>query len=137
MKVRWTGGSLRLRITPTELAALVRGEEIREALRLPGGGVTWSIVVRPFAAPKTGITYTGPCPGGVLLNLAAADVERLARPDVEGVYFRSCPEDTEPGVSLAYFIEKDFPCLHPRPADALEPSAETFAPPPGFAERKA
>ena len=37
MKVRWTQNSVRLRITPTELHAIVNGETVREELRLPGG----------------------------------------------------------------------------------------------------
>ena len=38
MKVRWTGESLRLRITPGELAALERREAVAAALGFPGGG---------------------------------------------------------------------------------------------------
>ena len=36
-----------------------------------------------------------------------------------------------------YFIEKDFPCAHPRPAEAMEAPSECFAVPVGFAGRKA
>jgi len=37
---------------------------------------------------------------------------------------------------IRYFIEKDFPCIHPRAADALEGPSETFAPPPGFVSKE-
>jgi hypothetical protein len=38
---------------------------------------------------------------------------------------------------IRYFVEKDFPCVHPRPVDAMGEPSETFAPPPGFGVRKA
>jgi hypothetical protein len=38
--------------------------------------------------------------------------------------------------SLRYYIEKDFPCLHPRPAEASESTTETFEAPSDFAQRK-
>ena len=65
----------------------------------------------------------------MLLALSAADRARLAAPDAEGVYFQS------PG-GLRYVIEKDFPCVHPRGAEAREPVTETFQPPPDFERRK-
>jgi hypothetical protein len=48
------------------------------------------------------------------------------------VYFQTA--DSAP---FRYFIEKDFPCVHPRAAEALEPRTETFPPPPDFEARKA
>jgi hypothetical protein len=35
-----------------------------------------------------------------------------------------------------YFVEKDFPCAHPRTGDAMEKPSETFKPPAGFEARK-
>lgn len=37
MKIRWTDESLRIRITPYELTALVVGEPLRSTLAIPGG----------------------------------------------------------------------------------------------------
>jgi hypothetical protein len=37
---------------------------------------------------------------------------------------------------IRYFIEKDFPCVHRRAADALESPSETFAPPSSFVSKK-
>jgi hypothetical protein len=119
MKVRWMSGSLRLRITPTELALLAQDETVTEALGLPGG---WRIVLRPGAA------QTRLCSQSALVELALAgsDLRRLMEPDTEGVYFQ---QD-----GFRYFVEKDFPCAHPRPKEVTE-STEHFAPPEGFAAR--
>src|SRR5689334_5613183 len=120
MKIRWTKDSVRFRITPSEFAAIQRGESIREAICLPGLA-SWRVAVTPVA----GETRLGSEAGELRIYLGAADCGRLAEPDREGVYFQFDGE-----VALRYFIEKDFPCAHPRAADALEPQGETFPPPP-------
>ena len=122
MKVRWTESSLRLRITPTELALLETGEAIETRLCLPGAG--WTVRV------ETGAGAATLCAANAHLRifLGRADVVGLSDPANEGVYFTSG--------TFRYFIEKDFPCAHPRPADALEPTTEHFSVPPGFIERK-
>lgn len=127
MKVRWTENSLRLRITPTELEALRRGDALQTTLRLPGGG--WTAIVAPVAGGETFLCAEG-CE--LRLRLAASDVARLAAPDAEGVYFHI---ETDAG-RFRYFVEKDFPCAHPRTGDVAEPVTEAFTPPEGFAERK-
>ncbi len=122
MKVRWTEDSLRLRITPAELAALERGEAVAERLELAGGG--WAAVLDP-AAGRTGVAWAD---GVVRIGLAAEDVRRLAAPDAEGVYPHT------PGLRL--LVEKDFPCAHPHAPEAREPATERFAPTPAFLDRK-
>lgn len=123
MKVRWSRDSLRLRITPTELATITRGEEVGEALCFPGGA-DWHVAV--LAGAQTTLASEENI---VHIILSAEDRERLAAPDAEGVYFQA------PG-GLRFYVEKDFPCAHPRAAEALEPATETFAAPQGFEERK-
>src|SRR5215207_9087810 len=54
MKVRWTGDSLRLRITPGELAALERGEPVSEGLARVG---LTDEDVRRLAAPEAEGVY--------------------------------------------------------------------------------
>lgn len=126
MKVRWAKTSVRFRITPGELTALLAGETVEESLRLAASAV-WCAQILP-AAQQTGLHQDG---AALQIHLSPDDVARLAEPEVEGVYFES---GTTP--SIRYYIEKDFPCVHPRPAEAAEPQTETFAPPPDFAERK-
>lgn len=123
MKVRWTRDSLRLRITPSELAALERGEAVTEGLAFAGG--RWAVRLDP-AALETSVTWDD---GGVRVGVAAADVRRLAAPDAEGIY----PHAPQ----LRLLVEKDFPCAHPHAPDAKEPATERFAPSPAFLRRKA
>ena len=130
MKVRWTNSSLRLRITPSELAALLAGETVAERLAISTGGQNtpdggWAVFLGTTDAPS----YLNAFGTSVTLRLSQNDRNILADPATEGVY------NEQNGV--VFTVEKDFPCLHPRAAEALEPPTETFAPPPGFAERKA
>lgn len=122
MKVRWGRDSVRLRITPMELATLTRGGEVAEDLRFPGGAC-WRVAVG--AGTQTDLSSQS---GVAQIALSPADRERLAQPDAEGVYFQT-PD------GLRYYLEKDFPCAHPRAAEAREPATETFAAPQGFEER--
>ena len=126
MKVRWTGSSVRLRITPPELDAIVNGDTVREVLRLPGGG-HWAAQVVPTEG-ETGLSADG---SDLMLSLSRTDAQKLAAPNAEGVYFQ------QPGSpSLRYLIEKDFPCVHPRAGHLEEPATETFAEPADFRARK-
>lgn len=127
MKVRWTSDSIRFRITPGELEQLRAGQRIGITLRVPGSA--WEAAIIP-ADTDTSTTLCGAEPSGFTVYLASPDRDRLCEPTIEGVYFRTLDEEA----SIRYFIEKDFPCVHPRPAEAEE-ETETFAPPPGFAER--
>lgn len=122
MKIRWNRESLRLRITPTEMAMLLRGEEFGEGLGFPGGA-TWRVTVS--AGAQTALASEE---NTANITLSAEDRGRLAEPDSEGVYFQAG--------GLRYYIEKDFPCVHKRGAEALEPGTETFVPPAGFEARK-
>ena len=121
MKIRWTSRSLRLRITPEELASLQQRVPVSEELILPGG--RWSATIYP-TDHATGISLRRKGALGFLIS--AEDLARLETAE-EGVYFSA---GSDPPVR--YYIEKDFPCAHPRNSDAHEPVSETFAVPPGF-----
>lgn len=121
MKIRWTAQSVRLRITPAELAALERGEETLETLKFGNG--QWRASLGAGAA--TALSLEG---GELRVLLGPDDVQSLAHPETEGVYFSI--------EGIRYFVEKDFPCAHPRALEALESPSETFAPPPDFEARK-
>ncbi|MDX1933226.1 MAG: hypothetical protein SFU56_11520 [Capsulimonadales bacterium] len=127
MKVRWTEGSVRFRITPTELEQLRSGAAVRVTLRVPGG--KWEATVAPSASDgASDLSADGE--GGLRMTLGRPDLDRLCAPETEGVYFGT----SEGEIPLRFFIEKDFPCVHPRPSEAQEES-ETFAPPSGFKDR--
>lgn len=125
MKVRWSLDSIRLRITPSELEAIRRGESVQETVAFPGG-VAWSVTLCSCEHE----TMLASDAQEVYLSLSDADRARLACADTEGVYFqRGVPP-------LRYYVEKDFPCAHPRAAEAQEPTTETFSAPKGFEQRK-
>jgi hypothetical protein len=122
MKVRWTEESLRVRLTPTELATLIHGDEVVQRLDLGGGG--WEIHVTPSGG-VLGVAWKA---GVVVVSIPPQDVALLAEPDREGVYSHR--------PNLRLLVEKDFPCAHPHAVDAEEPDTERFAPTRGFLERK-
>lgn len=122
MKVRWTKSSIRLRITPEELERLRRGDLVEEELLL-GGVRVWQVKVAYNA--RTELRCDN---GDITFHLSRADIHSLCEPGREGVYF------SQDGVR--FYIEKDFPCAHPRAGEAEETPTETFAPPSGFEERK-
>jgi hypothetical protein len=126
MKIRWASTGVRFRITPSELNALQEGKIVEETLRLTDAAV-WRAQIRPVPTP-TQLHHEGAI---LQIQLSPEDTVQLARPECEGVYFES-----EGTLAFRYYIEKDFPCVHPRPAEAAEPKTETFAPPVDFAERK-
>lgn len=126
MKIRWTHDSVRFRITPTEMEAILHGKLVRETMPLPGGG-SWGAAISPGESSPTHLASEHT---EIIVYLAPGDRERLGAPDAEGVYFPG-----EDG-GLRFFIEKDFPCVHPRALEAAEPATETFPAPEGFAERK-
>jgi hypothetical protein len=126
MKIRWIRNSVRFRITPLELAAIERGDHVEETLALPNNA-SWSAAI----VPTSSATSLGFASNQLRISLSETDRQLLSEPEREGVYFGT---DDENG--LRFFIEKDFPCAHPRAAGALEPATETFAPPADFEERK-
>ena len=123
MKIRWNRTGVRFRITPSELDALARDEAVSEVLMLPGGG-HWSASLRVDDTAATRLTLDAA--GELRLFLAPADRDRLAAPETEGVYFTIETTNAPP---LRYYVEKDFPCAHPRAAEAREPAGETFPAP--------
>src|SRR4028118_328795 len=105
MKIRWTSNSVRFRITPSELACLEREEAISETLYLAGAQTWCAKIVATHG--KTSLWFEE---GTLRLALGTDDCKQLLEPEREGVYFQD--EDTS---AIRYFIEKDFPCAHPRP----------------------
>jgi hypothetical protein len=127
MKVRWTSESVRLRITPDELAGLERGEVQRQEVTFPGGS-GWAVRVEPESA-SLGLRWVE---GVLLVHLSRSDVERLTEADREGIYLGA---SSSSGIRL--LLEKDFPCAHPHSEEAAEPETGRFAPTPSYLTRKA
>ena len=109
MKVRWTENSLRLRITPPELEALRHRQVVIASLSV---GI-WEVFLE--AGPWDSQLLTRGAQ--IHVHLSMADLAALLEPSCEGVYLTRG--------DFAYYVEKDFPCEHPRPAEvALEPASE-------------
>lgn len=115
-------GVLRLRITPSELESLSEGKTVSEFLADDNG---WRVSLEIGAAAQFLIDGAA-----VRILIAKSDVSALAEPDREGIYFDA---DQQGGVK--FFIEKDFACAHPRPANGFDPETDTFPSPPGFKSR--
>ncbi len=124
MKIRWTSQSVRFRITPEELESLCHGQTVIDTLTLGREG--WTAVL------SCGLEHRSPiiAHGILTVILSSADVAKLLEPTAEGIYFTSVECGTR------YQIEKDFPCVHPRGGELLEPATATFAPPTDFESRK-
>lgn len=113
MKIRWTAQSVRYRIEPNELEALLQ----RERVEVQIAGV-WRAVLEQGEETQL-VTQAG----SLAIVLSSQDVLLLAQPDQEGVYFQ---QETPP---LRYYVEKDYPCVHPRASEAQELPSETFTQP--------
>lgn len=118
---------MRVRITPLELARLEGGLTVESALRL-GEECGWRAEIAAGADEATTLRQEG---GTLRMTLSPADLQRLLAAETEGVYFRH--EGMRP---VRYYIEKDFPCVHPRATDAQETPSETFDAPDDFEARK-
>jgi hypothetical protein len=123
MKIRWTNGSLRYRITPTELQNLVDGKPSQATLDIPG--TVWEARLEK-SEDLTNIHSLG-CTVSIMLS--SQDIQELASPETEGVYFKN-------ELGFMYFVEKDFPCAHPRAIDEALGITETFTPTLSYEERK-
>lgn len=97
------------------------GGTFRETLELPHVGASWSAAVSAAGKSESALTYDG---ATLWLHLSASDIARLAAETEEGVYFKD-------GDAFRYYLEKDFPCVHPRPAEVQERETQTFPAPAG------
>ena len=113
MKLRIKGNSLRLRVSQTDMAALLRDGRVAETIRFAAAedaSLTYAIEVRDVGQ-AIGMEYRERT---VTVVLSRAAVRRWAGSDDVGVY-----GDAE-GVTL--LVEKDFACLDgndPVDADAF------------------
>lgn len=126
MKVRWNRDSIRLRITPSEFAAISAGQSVHEGIAFPGMQF-WNVTLRSSDAE----TSLASDQHGLYFSLSEADRAALADPETEGVYFQM-----DQPTMLRYYVEKDFPCVHKPAPEAGEGTSETFIPPSGFEARK-
>ncbi|WP_146237242.1 DUF7009 family protein [Deinococcus yavapaiensis] len=96
MKVRWTKRAVRLRIDDLELAALQRGETLREEVRLVGGAWSMSLTV----GGNADLAARG---GDFVAVLSADEFASLCDETREGVEREGAPK---------LLVEKDFLPAH-------------------------
>lgn len=124
MKLRINGNSLRLRITPSELARLLATGRIQETIHFasgPGAHLTYALEHTPQAATMA-VQYT---PGEVIVLVPSAAAHHWAGGQDVGIYGTSVT--THGTIELA--VEKDFACLDKNDAE----NVDTFRNPKGVA----
>ena len=106
MKLRIKGNSLRLRVSRSELATLIKSGAIEETIHFamePNAKFTYALRHEPTATTVR-IEYL---PQQVAVLLSTEDAERWAASDQVGIYGSS---ETSVG-ALEIVVEKDFACL--------------------------
>lgn len=116
MKLRLRGSSLRLRVTPEELARLVAGDVVAESVEFgPSGGpaLRYELVGDAAATQVVArhIEHT------VRVIVPTAIVQRLADTEEIGIEAEQAIGD---GRRLTILVEKDFRCLVPREGDDID-----------------
>lgn len=119
MKLRVRDGSVRLRLTKSEVRALAEEGRVESAVSFGGGrALRWSLAVDASAA-AVGASFDG---GSVAVTLPAAVAREWASSERVGVEGEQRVDD---GV-LRILVEKDFACLTARPG---EDDADAYANP--------
>jgi hypothetical protein len=112
MKLRIKGNSLRLRVTQSDLAQLMKVGRIEETIQFaptPDARLAYALIVRS-AAHDLALDYRDQT---VTVVLSAAAARRWAESEDVGVYADG---------PVALIVEKDFACRdkdHPKDADAF------------------
>ncbi len=117
MKLRIKGNSLRLRITPSEMAQLMEAGRIEEIIHFAADGnasLTYALEHSAHASATTA-RYS---PGEIALTVPSGEARRWAASGDVGLYGKMQTSHGE----LALAIEKDFACLDKSDAE----NADTF-----------
>jgi hypothetical protein len=110
MKLRLRGSSLRLRITPEELALLVAGKTVTELVEFgPDGGLPLRYELVGDAAASA--VHAVHVEQTVRVVVPVALVQQLAATDQVGI---EAEQTIAEGRALRILVEKDFRCLVPR-----------------------
>ena len=120
MKLRIRGDSVRLRLTRTEVAALVASGHVSERMHLPGGRhFEYRLAVDPLLETPGALMEQG----ALVVRLPKKMAESWAGSETVGIEAREANGKEE---GLLILVEKDFPCLTPR---ANEDDSDAFARP--------
>lgn len=117
MKLRIKGNSLRLRITPSEMARLLESGRIEESVRF-GSGPDERLVYAVEHTPQVAAITVRYIPGEVAILVPSAAVRQWAAGAEAGLYGKAVFNRD----ILDLAVEKDFACLDKNEAD----NADTF-----------
>jgi hypothetical protein len=121
LKLRVKGNTLRLRVARSELAKLLAGNRVEEAIHFapePNAELRYALTVDP-ASDGTHVSYR---PGDIMVTVSADQMRTWGEESQVGIYTTLDIGHTEP---LEVAIEKDFACLDGNDAD----NYDTFANP--------
>lgn len=103
MKLRIKGDSVRLRVSPSEVARLLQGIRIEEAVHFaPDATLVYSL--EPSSAEEISARYTG---GEIAILVPASKIHDWGRGSEVGIYAQTGTHASP----LEVVIEKDFACL--------------------------
>ncbi|NIW23503.1 MAG: hypothetical protein GWN29_02500 [Gammaproteobacteria bacterium] len=106
MKLRILGNSIRLRLSQSDLTALIDGGAVEDRVFFPGGSVlTYRLESTGGTAAEAGYANDR-----VLIRFPMTEIERWARPDEVTMHAALMLGDDR----LELIVEKDFRCLSPR-----------------------
>jgi len=106
MKLRILGNSIRLRLSQSDLAALLDGGAVEERVVFPGGPVL-TYRLESSSGASTEADYDN---DRILIRFPIAEIEKWARP----TEVTMCAELALEEGRLELLVEKDFRCLSPR-----------------------
>jgi hypothetical protein len=108
MKLRFHAGSLRLRVSQSEVSRLAAGGRVEEAVTFaPGQVFTYSLDSGPVADVTATLQENR-----ILVSIPTARAASWAGSDETGV--------SSTGGNLRILIEKDFQCVHPQSEDQTD-----------------
>lgn len=111
MKLRIKGDSIRLRLTRSEVAAMVSEGRVAESVHFAPGSVLTYVLARSSTATEVAVTFDGK---EARVGVAPSVVDAWAKGDEVG-FERSV--DVGEGRSLRVLVEKDWKCLTGRDED--------------------
>jgi len=110
MKLRIQAGSIRFRVTPTELHALATRGVVESAIQL-GGSTGERLRYLLESSPQSSSVELNYAPGVIQVILPESIVRQWASTDQVGI---ETVQQVSGDTALKILIEKDFKCLQPR-----------------------
>jgi len=105
MKLRLNDGSLRLRLSQSEVNAVINGKVVKESLNFGVNGGYFNYLL--LVSSEANEIYATIKSNEIRITVPESQVMDWAKTDMVGLY-------NQPNNSMTIAIEKDFQCLHQR-----------------------